>query len=64
MFDGSSIAGWKASNESDMVLLPDTATATIDPFYAQTTLSVLSDVPEPLTGCPLYTSPSPRLTTK
>ena len=35
MFDGSSIAGWKAINESDMILLPDCATAVMDPFAAQ-----------------------------
>ncbi len=35
MFDGSSIAGWKAINESDMVLMPDAATAVMDPFAAQ-----------------------------
>ena len=34
MFDGSSIAGWKAINESDMMLMPDPATAYIDPFFA------------------------------
>jgi glutamine synthetase len=39
MFDGSSIAGWKAINESDMVLMPDTATAHIDPFFAQSTMA-------------------------
>ena len=38
MFDGSSIAGWKAINESDMNLMPDPATASIDPFFAETTL--------------------------
>ena len=32
MFDGSSIAGWKAINESDMCLMPDPVSATIDPF--------------------------------
>jgi len=41
MFDGSSIAGWKAINESDMVLMPDPATVHMDPFYAQTTMAVL-----------------------
>ena len=38
MFDGSSIAGWKAIHESDMCLMPDPATACIDPFFAETTL--------------------------
>jgi glutamine synthetase len=32
MFDGSSIAGWKPINESDMIMKPDTATAVLDPF--------------------------------
>ncbi len=50
MFDGSSIAGWKAINESDMILLPDCATATMDPFAAQPSLVVFCDVLEPLTG--------------
>lgn len=50
MFDGSSIAGWKAINESDMLLMPDPATATIDPFFAQSTLSIVCDVLEPSTG--------------
>ncbi len=39
MFDGSSIAGWKAINESDMKLLPDPNTAAVDNFLAQPTLS-------------------------
>jgi glutamine synthetase len=50
MFDGSSIAGWKAINESDMVLKPDCATAILDPFAAQTTLVINCDILEPLTG--------------
>ncbi|HEX3652436.1 MAG TPA: type I glutamate--ammonia ligase [Rhizomicrobium sp.] len=50
MFDGSSIAGWKAINESDMTLVPDCETAVIDPFFAQTTLSLICDVIEPTTG--------------
>jgi glutamine synthetase len=50
MFDGSSIAGWKAINESDMILLPDCATAVMDPFAAQPSVVVFCDVLEPLTG--------------
>ena len=49
MFDGSSIAGWKGINESDMVLLPDPSTALIDPFMADTTLLLTCDVLEPHT---------------
>ncbi len=50
MFDGSSIAGWKAINESDMVLMPDVKTAAIDPFFQQTTLSIVCDILEPDSG--------------
>ena len=50
MFDGSSIAGWKAINESDMTLLPDCESAVIDPFFAQSTLAIFCDVVEPTTG--------------
>ncbi|WP_396272984.1 type I glutamate--ammonia ligase [Hyphomonas sp.] len=50
MFDGSSVAGWKAINESDMLLMPDQATAIIDPFFQQTTLAVICDVLDPITG--------------
>ncbi len=50
MFDGSSIAGWKAINESDMILMPDPATAVVDPFVAQPTLVVFCDILEPATG--------------
>ena len=42
MFDGSSIAGWKAINESDMALMPDPATATMDPFFAASTISIFT----------------------
>ena len=44
MFDGSSIGGWKAINESDMVLLPDASTAKMDPFYQQDTLAVFCEI--------------------
>ena len=47
MFDGSSIAGWKAINESDMVLMPVPETAHVDPFFAQSTLVVFCNVLEP-----------------
>jgi glutamine synthetase len=50
MFDGSSIAGWKAINESDMTLMPDPETACIDPFYSASTLSIICDILEPTTG--------------
>lgn len=49
-FDGSSIAGWKAINESDMLLVPDAQGATIDPYFAKPTLAVFCDVAEPKTG--------------
>ena len=49
MFDGSSIAGWKGINESDMVLLPDPDTALVDPFLADPTLILHCDVLEPNT---------------
>ena len=50
MMDGSSIAGWKAINESDMTLMPDLSTAVMDPFTAQPTLIVTCDTLEPSTG--------------
>ncbi len=50
MFDGSSIAGWKAINESDMTLMMDPESATIDPFFAQPTLAIFCDILEPLSG--------------
>nr|MBV6629317.1 glutamate--ammonia ligase [Oceanococcus sp. HetDA_MAG_MS8] len=49
MFDGSSIAGWKGINESDMILMPDPETAVIDPFSEETTLILRCDVVEPAT---------------
>src|SRR5437868_14918709 len=57
MFDGSSIAGWKAINESDMCLMPDPASATIDPFFAETTMVLVCDVLEPTTGKPSNRDP-------
>ena len=49
-FDGSSIRGWKAINESDMCMVPDPNTAWIDPFYAEPTLSLICSIKEPRTG--------------
>jgi glutamine synthetase len=57
MFDGSSIAGWKAINELDMMLVPDCSTAVLDPFAAQTSLIIFCDVHEPLTGQPYSRDP-------
>ena len=48
-FDGSSIAGWKGIEASDMILLPDPETAFIDPFFEETTVVVTCDVIEPST---------------
>jgi len=49
MFDGSSIAGWKGINESDMILLPDPASAVIDVFSEETTMNLRCNVIEPST---------------
>ncbi len=57
MFDGSSIAGWKAINESDMTLVPDLSTAVMDPFAAQPQLILFCDVTEPATGQPYDRDP-------
>jgi len=56
-FDGSSIAGWKGIEASDMLLMPDPASAHIDPFFAQSTLAVFCDVREPTTGQPYERDP-------
>lgn len=50
MFDGSSIAGWKGINDSDMILMPDPETAVMDPFFDEPTLVLICDVLEPSTG--------------
>jgi len=49
MFDGSSIAGWKGINESDMILMPDDATAILDPFTDDATVNLRCSVVEPMT---------------
>jgi len=50
MFDGSSIAGWKGINESDMILMPETETVVLDPFADEVTINLRCDVIEPTTG--------------
>ena len=49
MFDGSSIAGWKGINESDMILMPEAATAVLDPFTDDATVNLRCDILEPST---------------
>ncbi len=49
MFDGSSIAGWKSINESDMILMPDDSTAVVDPFTEETTVNIRCNIVEPST---------------
>jgi len=49
MFDGSSIAGWKDINDSDMILMPDPASAVMDPFFTDPTLILRCDIVEPNT---------------
>ena len=62
MFDGSSIEGWKAINESDMILKPDLEAVYIDPFSATPMMIIFCDIVEPSTG-ELY-SRDPRSTAK
>jgi len=56
-FDGSSIAGWKGIEASDMLLMPDPNTAVIDPFFEETTLNLTCDVLEPADGKPYDRDP-------
>lgn len=57
MFDGSSIAGWKSIDKSDMKLMPDLSTTYMDPFYAEKTLCIHCDVLEPDTNEPYDRDP-------
>jgi glutamine synthetase len=57
MFDGSSIRGFQAIHESDMLLLPDPATAVLDPFRQHKTLNLTFSVFDPLTGAPYSRDP-------
>jgi glutamine synthetase len=56
-FDGSSIRGWKAINESDMAMVPDPATAWIDPFMEVPTLSMICSIKDPRSGLPYNRCP-------
>jgi len=49
MFDGSSIAGWKHINESDMILMPDASTAVVDPFAEEVQVNIRCDIVDPAT---------------
>ncbi|RZM21006.1 MAG: glutamine synthetase, partial [Sphingomonas sp.] len=62
MFDGSSIEGWKAINESDMVLKPDLDAIYVDPFSATPMMILICDIADPVTG-ELYAR-DPRSTAK
>ena len=57
MFDGSSIAGWKSIDKSDMMLMPDPETAVMDPFTAQPQLVLFCDVLEPISREPYNRDP-------
>lgn len=57
MFDGSSIAGWRDINESDMTLIPDPDTAIQDPFCEEATLLLRCDIQDPLTSKPYTRDP-------
>lgn len=48
MFDGSSISGWKGINESDMILMPDDATAVLDPFTEEATVIITCNIVDPI----------------
>lgn len=56
-FDGSSIRGWKAINDSDMLVMPDPKSARLDPFCAEPTLSLTCDIVDPITREPYNRDP-------
>jgi glutamine synthetase len=56
-FDGSSIRGWQGIAESDMLLMPDPASAVIDPFTAEPTLSLVCEIADPVTREPYHRDP-------
>lgn len=57
MFDGSSIAGWKGINESDMILMPEDDSVTVDPFADTPTVNLRCNVLEPASGQPYVRDP-------
>ena len=56
-FDGSSIRGWQPINASDMLVVPDPATAKIDPFFEKTTLVLIGNIVDPITRSPYTRDP-------
>jgi len=56
-FDGSSIRGWQPIHASDMLVIPDPATARMDPFYAAPTLTLICDIADPVTREPYTRDP-------
>ncbi len=56
-FDGSSIRGWQAIHESDMLMVPDASTAFMDPFFAHPTLVLICDIVDPITHQPYHRDP-------
>ena len=56
-FDGSSIRGWQPINASDMLVIPDPATAQMDPFTAHPTITMICDIADPLTKEPYSRDP-------
>ncbi len=56
-FDGSSLCGWQAINESDLLLMPDTATAVVDTFCELPTLNIRCDIYDPITKAPYVLDP-------
>ncbi len=56
-FDGSSIRGWQAINESDMLAVVDATSGRLDPFFAEPTVSVIADIVDPITKQPYTRDP-------
>ncbi len=56
-FDGSSIRGWQPINASDMLMLPDAASAKMDPFFQYPTISIICDIVDPITRQPYSRDP-------